>query len=80
MTRADDRILETLAESDLILSPHILAVNTDYTRQHITNRLAELVDSGLVTKVETGLYEITERGRGYLSGELDADDLEEDGE
>lgn len=80
MTRADDRILETLDESGLILSPHVLAVNTDYTRQHITNRLSELVDAGLIDKVDTGLYRVTEQGTAYLAGELDAEDLENTGE
>ena len=79
MTRADDRILETLDDSDLTLSPHILAVNTDYTRQHITNRLSQLVDAKLVEKVDIGLYQITEKGRKYLTGELDAEDLEDNG-
>jgi len=77
MTLADDRILETLAESELILSPRVLAVNTDYTRQYISERLALLLDSGLVVKYDEGLYEITERGRAYLAGDLDAEDLEE---
>ena len=76
MTRADDRILETLDESGLILSPHVLAVNTDYTRQHITNRLSELLESSLVEKYDTGLYQITDRGQAYLTGDLDADALE----
>lgn len=76
MTRADDRILETLSESNLILSPHVLAVNTDYTRQHITNRLSKLTEAKLVEKVDTGLYKITDRGRAYLTGELDAEELE----
>jgi len=33
----------------------------------------------LVEQPEGSLYEITDRGRAYLSGELDAGDLEEDG-
>jgi predicted transcriptional regulator len=80
MTQADDRILETLDDSDLVLSPRILAFNNEYTRQHVSRRLSKLVDSGLVEKVDDGLYQITELGKAYLSGELDADDLEDDGE
>ena len=76
MTQADDRILETLEDSDLILSPRILAVNNDYTRQHVSRRLSELVDAGLINRVDDGLYEITDRGRAYLAGDLDSDDLE----
>ena len=77
MTSADDRILETLDEAGLILSPHVLAVNTDYTRQHITNRLSELLDAGLVEKYDTGLYQITERGQEYLTGKIDPNALED---
>lgn len=76
MTQADDRILETLEDTSLILSPRILAVNNDYTRQHVSRRLAKLVDAGLVDRIDEGLYEITDRGRGYLAGELKAEELE----
>lgn len=75
MTQADDRILETLADSDLVLSPRVLAVNTDYSRHYVSARLGELRDAGLVDRVDDGLYRITDRGRAYLEGELDSDDL-----
>ncbi len=77
MTQADDRILETLEDTGILLSPRILAVNNDYTRQHISRRLSRLVAAGLVEKVDEGLYQITDRGRAYLAGELDSDDLED---
>lgn len=80
MTRADDRLLETLAESSLILSPRVLSVNTDYSRHYVSERLAILLDGGLVEKENDGLYQITEKGRAYLAGDLDADDLEIDSE
>ena len=76
MNPADNRILETLDESGLILSPRVLAVNTDYTRNYVTARLTELGTEGLVEKVDDGLYRITDRGRAYLAGDLDADELE----
>lgn len=77
MTQADDRILETLADSDLVLSPRVLSTNTDYSRHYLSTRLGELRDSGLVDRVDEGLYQITDRGRAYLDGELDASELEE---
>jgi len=76
MTQADDRILETLEDSGLRLSPRILAANIDYSRHYIARRLAKLEEEGLVIKIEEGLYEITEKGRAYLAGDLDAEDLE----
>ena len=76
MTQADDRILETLEDSGLILSPRMLAVNTDYSRHYVSERLALLLESELVEKQGEGLYLITDQGRAYLAGELDAEDLE----
>ncbi|PCR90310.1 helix-turn-helix domain-containing protein [Natrinema ejinorense] len=76
MTQADDRILETLADSDLILSPRILSANTDYSRHYLSTRLGKLRDAGLVDRVDEGLYRITDRGTAYLEGNLSADVLE----
>ncbi len=74
----DDRILEILEESGLILSPAIISANLDLTRQHVSSRLSELQEHGLVESAETGRghYRITDRGRAYLAGDLDADELE----
>ena len=80
MTQADDRILETLEDSGLMLSPRILAVNNDYTRQHVSRRLSKLVNAGLVERVDEGLYRITDRGNAYLLGNLDTSELEDDSE
>lgn len=77
MTQADDRILETLAASDLILSPRVLAVNIDYSRHYLSTRLGKLRDAELVERVDDGLYRITDRGRSYLEGDLEAVELEE---
>ncbi|MFC4438028.1 MULTISPECIES: MarR family transcriptional regulator [Natrialbaceae] len=78
MTQADDRLLETLADSALVLSPRVLSVNLDYSRHYLSTRLGKLHEAGLVNRVDEGLYEITGRGQAYLVGELDADDLESD--
>ncbi|MDB2285458.1 helix-turn-helix domain-containing protein [Halorubrum ezzemoulense] len=75
MNQTDDRILELLDESDLILTPAVIARNLDYTRNWISRRISELEDAGLVDPVDSGYYRISERGRAYLAGEIDADDL-----
>ncbi|MFB6185513.1 MAG: MarR family transcriptional regulator [Halobacteriaceae archaeon] len=75
MTQADDRLLETLEESGLILSPRILSVNTDYSRHYVSERLAKLLNAKLVEKKGDGLYQITKFGQEYLSGDLDVEDL-----
>jgi len=71
----DDRILEAL-EGGLRLTPAVIAENIDKSRTHVSRRLSELTDYGLVEKPKRGYYEITDRGREYLAGELDANDLE----
>ena len=73
---SDERILEVLYTSNLVLSPAVIGKNIDTTRVHINRRLSVLVDYGLVRRVERGYYEIAEPGVAYLEGELDADDLE----
>ena len=72
----DDRILEAL-ESGLRLTPAVIGENIDRSRQHVTRRLSELTERGFVEKPKRGYYEITDRGRAYLAGELDANDLKE---
>jgi predicted transcriptional regulator len=61
----------------MVLSPRILAVNTDYSRHYVSERLAILLDAQLVEREDEGLYRITERGKDYLSGEIDARVLED---
>ncbi|SEW22683.1 helix-turn-helix domain-containing protein [Natrinema salifodinae] len=72
----DERILEALQSSGMILSPAVIAKNIDRSREEVTRRLTVLVEYEFVTRVERGYYEINEAGEQYLAGELDADDLE----
>jgi predicted transcriptional regulator len=74
----DDRILEAL-ESGLRLTPAVIGENIDRSRQHVTRRLSELTERGFVEKPKRGYYEITELGRKYLLGEVDADDIDSNG-
>jgi len=75
---SDERILEVLYSSDLVLSPAVIEKNIDKSREQINRRLSVLVEYGLVTRVDRGYYEISDRGVEYLSGDLDADDLDPD--
>ncbi|QSG08885.1 Transcriptional regulator, MarR family [Halapricum desulfuricans] len=43
----------------------------------MARRLSDLVEADLVEKVDDGLYRIADKGRAYLAGDLDADELEE---
>ena len=78
MTRDDYWLLEYLADPDevTVLSPAILAFNLDMSPDHVNRRLSVFVDHGVAEKVDRGKYEITDRGRAYLAGDLDADELE----
>ncbi|TKX50075.1 winged helix-turn-helix transcriptional regulator [Halorubrum sp. ASP121] len=78
MNQTDDRVLELLAESDLILTPAVIAKNLEYTRNWVSRRIGKLEDSGLVEPVDSGYYRITDLGRAYLAGDLDAGDLEDE--
>ncbi|APW99967.1 MarR family transcriptional regulator [Halobiforma lacisalsi AJ5] len=78
MNQTDDRILELLEESDLILSPAVAAINLDYSRNWVSRRMSKLEDADFIEKVDGSYYQITDRGRAYLHGELSAEDLEDD--
>lgn len=62
----DERILEALDSSDMILSPAVISINIDKSRDEVNRRLSELTNRGLVTRVKRGYYEITDEGRRYL--------------
>ncbi|WP_238717550.1 winged helix-turn-helix domain-containing protein [Natronorubrum halophilum] len=84
MTRTDDTLLEFLEDTGLALSPRAIEHNmkTRYDESisysSINGRLPALTDAGLVVKEYPpgGFYSITEKGRKYLDGELDAEDIE----
>ena len=76
MNQTDDRILDLLADSDLILSPAVIAINLDYTRNWVSRRVSKLEGAGLIESINGSYYRITETGREYLSGEVDAEALE----
>lgn len=75
MTSADNRVLEFLDEKDIVATPHVISANIDYSQQYVNERLRILDHNDLVENTGGALYRITDRGRAYLSGELDADDL-----
>jgi len=80
MTKSDPAILELLHESDLDLPPAVISHNVDgVSHPTVKRRLPILDEHGLVKKTskKRGYYRITERGRAYLTGDLDTDDLEE---
>jgi predicted transcriptional regulator len=85
MTRADDAILEFLLNESnrpINANPAVVQANIDYQISHVRNRLRELHSAGLVEYYDKnrGIYRITKKGRAYLTGDLDAEELEDDAE
>lgn len=77
MSLADERILEYIRKhgsgtpKEMEDSGYVR-----YSRQHISQRCKKLVDYGLLQHLGNGVYVITDTGKEYLDGELDAADLE----
>jgi Mn-dependent DtxR family transcriptional regulator len=80
MNQTDDRVLELLDESGLKLNPSAIAVNLEYSRSWVSRRCKMLAEAELIEITEDSYYRITDRGRAYLTGELNADALARDEE
>lgn len=75
MKPVDDQIMELLSDVGAG-TPKSMADDLGYNNDYVTSRCSELVDYGLLEKPSTGLYRLTEDGAAYLTGDLDASDLE----
>lgn len=67
-TSADRQILFVLY-TGLVLTPSIIAENTDITRQTVSKRLSTLQAGGYVEKLDRGKYKATPDGRFVVSGD-----------
>lgn len=84
MNKATDPVLELLADSGYALPSGAIHYNLRYTegidisRRTVVRSLGPLEDHGLVRIAENTdtYYEITEKGRRYLDGDLDASELD----
>jgi len=76
MAPVDYEIMLFFDEHAILVSPRVLAVNIGYDRQYVSKRCRKLSTAGLLTAVDTGLYQLTDTGDSYLKGELDVSDLE----
>jgi predicted transcriptional regulator len=76
MVLADDRILEYLSQTETS-TPKKMADSGDvrFSRQYIGERCRKLAEYGLVQHLGNGVYRITEEGRQYLEGDLDASSI-----
>ncbi|NHN40068.1 ArsR family transcriptional regulator [Halorubellus sp. JP-L1] len=84
MTPVDRDILELFenqgGSDELRLTPRVVAANTDWGRDAIRKHLLTLRDADLLEYYDedAGLYQLSERGRAYLAGEVDVEELEDD--
>lgn len=79
MNPVDDRILELLADEGAG-TPKSLADSIGHNNDYVGVRCRELAAFGLLRRPSRGLYLLSEQGQAYLEGELDAGDLEKDGD
>jgi len=84
MTGSDDRILEFLAESGAAHNFQGIVNNfadngEDISYSTVKRRIPKLVDAGLIREIEGKgrYYAITDRGRAYLAGELDVEEIDD---
>lgn len=72
MVLADERILEYIREHGSG-SPKEMKDSgyVRYTRSYISQRCKKLVNHGLLKHLGNGVYVLTDRGEGYLEGEID---------
>jgi len=83
MTPMDRDILERLrnpGNSELVLTPRLIAENTDWGRDAVRAHILELRERDLVEYYdeEAGIYQLSDRGRSWLEGDLPTEALEDD--
>lgn len=82
MERSHEAVLEFLfngAEPELISTPAVIEANIDYSLSTVNLRLSELLRVGLVQYYDEGraMYELTDLGKDYLTGQVSGKDLPE---
>lgn len=80
MTHVDLDVLEFLLNRpnrELVATPRIIAANIAWKSQTVRDHIIVLRDEGLVEYYDEddGIYQLSDRGRKYLTGELTAEDL-----
>jgi len=83
MTPVDRDILELLENEEgreLVLTPGLIAENTDWKRQTVREHLSDLLEHDLVEYHDKSraIYRLSNRGRSYLQGEIDVSELEDE--
>lgn len=69
MRPMDDEILHLFNTTNLILTPTVVSININRSREEVNRRLRKLAEEELVERVDRGKYTITPIGEAYLRGE-----------
>lgn len=74
------RRLQNPGDTELVLTPRTLEANTNWSRSGIEDHLPILMEHGLIEYYdeEKSLYQLSDRGRAWLEGDLPTDALEDD--
>lgn len=86
MTPVDRDILELLrnegGRTELVLTPRLIAENTDWGRQTVREHLMVLREKNMVEYYDEAgaIYRLSDKGRDYLKGEIAPEELEDDEE
>lgn len=83
MTPVDRDILERLrneGNEELRLTPSMIAENLDWGDQAVREHMPILREHGLVEYADEtrGVYQLSDRGRAWLAGDLSTEELEEE--
>lgn len=78
MKPMDEDILELCHSTDLILTPVVISINLDYSRDEVNRRVSVLTNHDLLERVKRGKYQITDKGNAYLRGELTRSTVDQD--
>lgn len=73
------RILWNPGGEEYVLTPRLVAENTSWSWTAVRQHLLTLRDHGLVEYYDedVGIYQLSDRGRAWLNGDLDTEDLED---
>lgn len=81
MTKADIATLEVLYNDgdELVMPPAVIADNIDFSAGRIRERAKPLRETGLIEYYDKprGVYQIANRGRRYVTGEMTESEAEE---
>jgi predicted transcriptional regulator len=76
LSPADIYILQFFVDHEIVLTPKVVAINTEYDQSYVGKRCRTLVEHGLLERPSRGQYQITEIGREFIESGLDPDVLE----